>query len=192
MSSLHFVYSSMNAGKSTSLLQVAHNYEERNMHCLIIKPVVDTRDVGVVKSRIGVEKPCVLVDDSMNMRDVYNDYLRSERKAVYCILVDEAQFLTPQQVEQLASLVDIDNIPVMCFGLRTDFQGNLFAGSKRLFEIADKLKELKTICHCGKAATMVLRVIDGEVVTEGNQIQIGGNESYVSVCRHHHKIGKFC
>lgn len=183
MASLHFHYASMNSGKSTHLLQVAHNYKERGMNVLLLKPAIDTRDGNKISSRIGIEQECILFNKTDDMRDFI--------KEVDCVLVDEAQFLTDKQVGQLAYIVDFMHIPVMCYGLSTDFRGYLFEGSKALFELANKKVEHSTICHCGKKAHMVLRVVDGMVVKYGDQIQIGGNESYISVCRKHFTLNEF-
>lgn len=183
MASLHFHYAAMNSGKSTHLLQVAHNYQERGMCVLLLKPRLDTRDGSKIASRIGLEKECQMFDRDADLRDF-------NIKEADCVLVDEAQFLTAEQVEQLAYIVDFMDTPVMCYGLAVDFRGYLFEGSKALMELANKKVEHATICHCGKKAHMVLRLVDGKVVKEGEQIQIGGNETYVSVCRKHFTLGK--
>lgn len=184
MASLYYHYSTMNAGKTTICLQNAHNYEERGMQVALFKPDVDTRDTSdpIIKSRIGLEKPCVLVkpDDDLYLKVV--EHYRDRA----CVFVDEAQFLTYQQVVGLARVVDNLGIPVLCYGLRTDFQGRLFPGSGALLALADKIKEVKTICHCGRKATMVLRLSpEGVVLRTGPQVEIGGNDRYVSVCRKH-------
>ena len=183
MAKLYFYYSAMNAGKTTVLLQSAHNYRERGMYPLLFKPRFDDRySVGRIRSRIGLESPAIAFgpDD-----DLYNQ-VREElaERNVHCVLVDEAQFLSRDQVYQLTEVVDRLNIPVLCFGLRTDFQGELFQGSRYLLAWADQLEELKTICHTGRKATMVVRVDDaGYALREGSQVEIGGNERYVSVNR---------
>lgn len=180
----------MNAGKSTQLLQSSYNYRERGMNTLVLTPTVDTRfGLGKVCSRIGLEADATAFDPREDL------YALSGREALdkplACVLVDEAQFLTKAQVEQLARVADVLGIPVLCFGLRTDFQGNLFEGSQWLLAWADKLVEIKTICHCGRKATMVMRLTsDGTPVREGAQIAIGGNDLYVSVCRRHFREGK--
>lgn len=180
MAQLYFYYSSMNAGKSTNLLQSAHNYEERGMKTLVLTPSIDTRyKVGLVKSRIGLEREAQIINptDNLQLLDLTD---------VRCILVDEAQFMSAQQIEQLAHIADNEDIPVLCFGLRTDFQSKAFEGSLRLLELADKLVELKTVCHCGKKAGFVLRTDEkGNVIRDGAQIEVGGNDKYVSVCRKH-------
>src|SRR5512134_2899420 len=183
MAKLYFYYSAMNAGKTTVLLQSAHNYRERGMNPLLFKPRLDDRHgEGVIRSRIGLEAPAEAVDRGENLFDRVQERLAQEN--VHCVLVDEAQFLSREQVYQLTEIVDRLNIPVLCFGLRTDFQGELFEGSRYLLAWGDELEELKTICHSGKKATMVVRVDDqGYALREGSQVEIGGNERYVSVSR---------
>jgi thymidine kinase len=179
MAKLFFYYSTMNAGKSTNLLQAAHNYGERGMTTRIFTYRFDERSAGKVASRIGLTQEAELFEQSTNLWDLCQD-------RVDCVLVDEAQFLTKLQVRQLGRIVDELNIPVMCYGLRTDFRGELFPGSEALLAWADTLSELKTICWCGRKATMVVRVSpEGRVEGEGAQIEIGGNERYVSLCRKH-------
>ncbi len=187
MAKLYFYYSSMNAGKSTSLLQSSYNYRERGMHTLVLAPELDDRyGVGRVTSRIGLEA------DAHTFRTEDDLYAvvaaENERQALHCILIDEAQFLTRRQVFELSEVTDRMNIPVLAYGLRTDFQGEPFEGSKYLLAWADNLKEIKAICHCGSKATMVLRLdAEGRAVTEGSQVEIGGNDRYVSMCRRHFK-----
>lgn len=185
MASLIFHYATMNAGKSAFLLTSANNYQERGMDVLILKPSVDMRDSDhEVVSRVGLRKEANIVTPEMNIFEFYK--WAESQKDIHCIFVDEAQFLTPRQVKQLAKVVDIYGIPVMCYGLRTDFRGELFEGSKALMSIADKLVELKGICHCGKKTTMVARIReDGSAVSDGDQVMVGGNDSYVSLCRKH-------
>lgn len=191
MSQLYFKYGQMNCGKTTTLIQNAYNYQERGMRVIVLKPAIDTRETvsAEVVSRIGLVHEARIVSKDTNLFQLVvhsNDASR-----LHCIMVDEAQFLTADQVDQLSDVVDMLDIPVLCFGLRSDFQGNAFPGSLRLLTIADKLEEIKTVCHCGKKATMVLRLdANGDVVRNGEQIQIGGNESYVSVCRKHFIAGK--
>lgn len=188
MAKLYFYYSAMNAGKTTTLLQSAHNYRERGMRVAILTPRLDDRaGSGTVASRIGLRAegiPFERDDDleAMVKRDiVYNGTLN-------CVLVDEAQFLTRSQVWQLTEIVDALRIPVLCYGLRTDFRGELFEGSQYLLAWADELSEIKTICHTGKKATMVVRVDgQGRAVREGPQVEIGGNDRYVSVSRAEYK-----
>ncbi len=191
MAKLYFYYSSMNAGKSTTLLQSDYNYRERHMHTLVYTAAIDDRfGIGKVSSRIGIDCDARLFNKDT---DLFLD-IRQENNAqsLDCILVDEAQFLSKQQVFQLTEVVDRLNIPVLCYGLRNDFRAELFEGSQYLLAWSDQLVELKTICHCGKKASFVLRLnADGQVIKEGEQIQIGGNESYISVCRKHYKESIF-
>jgi thymidine kinase len=180
MAKLYFYYSTMNAGKSTALLQAAHNYAERGMATRIFIARLDDRGGGRVRSRIGLEADAERFDANTDFWELLKD------EKIHCVLLDEAQFLSQGQVRQLARVVDEANIPVMCYGLRTDFRGELFPGSAALLAWADTLTELKTICHCGRKATMVVRVSPaGLVERAGQQIEIGGNERYVSLCRKH-------
>ena len=183
MAKLYFNYSTMNAGKTTVLLQSAHNYRERGMNPLLFIPAMDNRHaVGIIKSRIGLESPAIAFEPGDDLFQVVKAQLEQEN--VHCVLVDESQFLSRDQVFQLSEVVDRLEIPVLCFGLRTDFQGELFEGSRYLLAWADILQELKTICHTGRKATMVVRVDDdGYALREGSQVEIGGNERYVSVSR---------
>jgi thymidine kinase len=179
----------MNAGKSTILLQSSYNYRERGMHTLVLSPVVDDRfGIGKVSSRIGLQTESIAFSPSENLfRLIQKEHAI---KTVHCVLIDESQFLTKLQVRQLSDVCDELDVPVLAYGLRTDFQGNLFEGSQQLMAWADTLNEVKTICHCGRKATMVLRIdSSGKPVRDGEQIQIGGNERYVSVCRKHFKAG---
>jgi thymidine kinase len=182
---LYFHYSTMNAGKSTSLLQSSHNYRERGMRTLVYTAEVDQRGGGKVHSRIGLSSEA---RQFMSGSDLFAEVSAEHAgQVVSCVLLDEAQFLTRDQVEQLARIVDQLSIPVLCYGLRTDFRGELFPGSARLLALADELTELKTICHCGRKATMVVRVgVDGAVEHDGAQVEIGGNERYISLCRRHY------
>ena len=184
MAKLYFYYSAMNAGKTTTLLQSAHNYHERGMRTVILTPAIDTRHgPGLVASRIGLKaqgRRFEPADDLFAM--IQSDI--ADRGPLHCVLVDEAQFLTRAHVWQLTDVVDRCRIPVLAYGLRTDFQGELFEGSRHLLAWADDIEEIKTICHTGKKATMVVRVDDrGHAMTSGPQVQIGGNERYVSVSR---------
>jgi len=187
MAKLYFYYSSMNAGKSTSLLQSSYNYKERGMNTLVMAPVFDDRfGVGKVTSRIGIESEATTFRKDTNLFDVINAH--SANEPLHCVLIDEAQFLTRDQVFQLTEVTDQLHIPVLAYGLRTDFQGEPFDGSKYLLAWADTLKELKAICHCGTKATMVVRLDpEGNAVTEGSQVEIGGNDRYISMCRKHFK-----
>lgn len=185
MASLYFTYSAMNAGKSTSLLQVAHNYEERQQRVVLLTPALDTRGgVGQIHSRLGIARDALTFTNKTNLLQLVNEQLAKAR--VDCVLLDEAQFLTELQVWSLARVADEMNVPVMCYGLRTDAFGQAFEGSACLLAIADKLVEMKTICHCGRKATMSLRVDEhGTAIGSGEQISIGGNDRYVSSCRKH-------
>jgi thymidine kinase len=183
MAKLFFYYSSMNAGKTTILLQSAHNYRERGMTPLLFTPKLDDRyGAGVIKSRIGLEAKAIIFADDDDLFETTREQL--EGGNIHCVLVDESQFLTKEQVFQLSEIVDRLDIPVLCFGLRTDFRGELFVGSQYLLAWADELKEIKTICHTGRKANFVVRIDDeGYAVKEGAQVEIGGNERYVSVSR---------
>ncbi|AYD79310.1 thymidine kinase [Shigella phage phi25-307] len=185
MASLIFTYAAMNAGKSASLLTAAHNYKERGMGVLVLKPAIDTRDSkGEIVSRIGIRQDANIITKDMDIFEFYK--WATAQKDIHCVFVDEAQFLTTEKVYQLSRIVDVYNVPVMAYGLRTDFKGNLFEGSQALMAIADKLVELKGVCHCGKKATMVARVTeDGLPITDGSQIEIGDTDRYVSLCRKH-------
>jgi len=187
MAKLYFYYSSMNAGKSTSLLQSSYNYRERGMNTLVLSPIVDDRDGSdVVASRIGLKTEAIAIASEDNLFDLIETHHRTEHLS--CVLIDEAQFLNRQQVFELGEVCDRLDIPVLAYGIRTDFQGEPFEGSKYLLAWADNLKELKAICHCGRKATMVIRRdADGRAVTEGAQIEIGGNDLYESTCRLHFK-----
>lgn len=189
MAKLYFYYSAMNAGKSTVLLQSSYNYRERGMNTLMLTPELDSRHgVGYVTSRIGLREEARAFEQFENLFGVCRQ--QCEQQPIHCVLVDEAQFLTRSQVYQLTEITDQLNIPVLAYGLRTDFQGNLFEGSMHLLAWADSLVEIKTICHCGRKATMVLRVgKDGVAVRDGAQVELGGNDRYLSVCRQHFKQG---
>ena len=184
MAKLYFYYSAMNAGKTTTLLQSAHNYHERGMRTLILTPRLDDRyGEGMVASRIGLKARGRIFDRADDLQAIAaHDVER--HGPLHCVLVDEAQFLSRQQVWQLTEIVDRANVPVLAYGLRTDFRGELFEGSQYLLAWADNLAEIKTICHTGRKASMVVRVDEhGRAVTEGPQVEIGGNERYVSVSR---------
>ena len=187
MAKLYFYYSSMNAGKSTALLQSSYNYRERGMNTLVLAPELDDRyGAGKVTSRIGIEADARTFSKGDNLLEIVATRIASE--PLHCVLIDEAQFLTKKQVFQLGEITDELNVPVLAYGLRTDFQGEPFEGSKYLLAWSDNLKELKAICHCGTKATMVVRFDErGNAVTEGSQVEIGGNDRYVSMCRKHFK-----
>lgn len=189
MAKLYFYYSAMNAGKSTTLLQAAYNYQERGMRPMLLTPQLNTRDgVGTIASRIGLKATACAFSQNDSLIEIVRR-CHSE-SPVACVFVDEAQFLTRRQVFELGEIADDEGIPVLAYGLRTDFQGNLFEGSQYLLAWADVLSEIKTVCHCGRKATMVLRIDgDGKPLRSGEQIKVGGNESYVSVCRRHFKQG---
>lgn len=184
MAKLYFYYSAMNAGKTTTLLQSAHNYRERGMRVAILTPKLDVRaGEGVISSRIGLSSPGLVFSAHSDLLQLIEADVAANGR-LNCVLVDEAQFLSKAQVWQLSEVVDRLNIPVLCYGLRTDFQGELFEGSAALLAWADELQEIKTICHSGSKATMTVRVDDaGRAVQQGPQVQIGGNERYVSVSR---------
>ena len=184
MAKLYFYYASMNAGKSTNLLQADFNYRERGMHTMLWTAALDTRSEGMIRSRIGLEADAHRYTPGT---DLWTETLtRHDQSKLACVLVDEAQFLTAKQVWQCARLADEGGIPVLCYGLRTDFRGDLFPGSAVLLGIADSLVELKGVCHCGRKATMNLRVgADGMAVKAGVQTEVGGNERYVALCRRH-------
>ena len=183
MAKLHFYYSAMNAGKSTSLLQANHNYGERGMETLLLTAALDDRaGRGVIKSRIGIETQAVAFEKADNLAEIVRT--KAQGQSIGCVLIDEAQFLTRKQVNELTDLVDHDGIPVLAYGLRTDFRGETFEGSQYLLAWADDIREIKAICSCGKKATMNARVNEeGKIERDGNQIEIGGNERYVSLCR---------
>lgn len=188
MAKLYFYYSAMNAGKSTVLLQSAYNYRERGMKTLLFTPHIDDRyEQGKIHSRIGLSAQAIPFTSKFDFFS-YTQLYQREHPALACLLVDEAQFLTKNQVRQLTEIVDQLNLPVLTYGIRSDFRGEPFEGSQYLLIWADNLSEIKTICHCGKKAIMNLRIdASGQSVKTGQQIQIGGNESYVPLCRKHFK-----
>ena len=185
MAKLYFQYSTMNAGKSTLLLQASHNYHERGMKTYLITAGFDKRvGDGKIGSRIGIASDADTFDHKENMFQKIESRLR--KGPCSCVFIDEAQFLSEEQVWELARMVDDLKVPVMCYGLRVDFQGKLFPGSAALLALADEMREIRTICHCGKKATMVIRQDEnGDAIKDGAQIQIGGNETYISLCRRH-------
>jgi thymidine kinase len=185
MAKLYFYYSSMNAGKSTALLQASYNYRERGMNTLVLAPTLDDRyGTGLVTSRIGLQSKAVSILPDEDLFARVSSLI--VEKPLHCVLIDEAQFLSKKQVLQLGRISDHLDIPVLAYGLRTDFQGEPFEGSKYLLAIADNLKEIKAICHCGSKATMVIRQDpDGNIITSGKSVEIGGNDRYVSMCRKH-------
>ncbi|MCI5096074.1 MAG: thymidine kinase [Rhodobacteraceae bacterium] len=193
MAKLYFNYSTMNAGKSTVLLQAEYNYRENDMQTYLLTAAIDNRaGVGRIASRIGIGAEADLFDSSADLFDKIRS--RHQKDNLACVFVDEAQFLTREQVWQLARVVDDLKLPVLCYGLRVDFRGELFPGSATLLALADEMREVRTICHCGRKATMVIRQDqDGKALLDGEQVQIGGNETYVSLCRKHWReaVGDF-
>ena len=194
MAKLYFKYGAMGSSKTAQALITKYNYEENDMSVWLIKPSADTRDgANVIRSRIGLEAVCEVITPDT---DVYARFLGRRIRSCHVIIVDECQFMTPKQIEQLRAIVDEQNIPVICFGLRTDFLTKLFPGSLRLMELADCIEEIKTMCDCGAKATVNARISDGYVVTEGAQVVLGGNDSYIAMChrcyinsiREHRKI----
>lgn len=190
MASLYFKYSAMNSGKTTQLLQVHYNYKERGMNPLALAAKIDNRaGVGIIKARIGLDLKANIFDDNTNILDLF--LVENAKHKVDAILVDECQFMSQEQVLQCARIVDEHNIPVMCYGLKADFQAKLFPGSEALLRYADNLEEIKTICWCGKKALHNARIDEnGDMIMEGDQIFIGGNESYISLCRKHFLRGQ--
>lgn len=185
MAQLYYYYSAMNAGKSTSLLQSAYNYKERGMQIILFTAALDNRyGEGKIASRIGLESPANLFTRET---DLYAEMQKEcDKHKISCLFIDEAQFLSKQQVVQCLKIVDALKVPVLAYGLRTDFKGDTFEGSQYLLAWADKLSELKTVCHCGRKANFVARLdSNGEPISEGAQVDVGGNEKYVSLCRKH-------
>ena len=179
MAKLYFKYGAMGSSKTANALITKFNYEERGMRVLLVKPAMETRDgADVIVSRIGLSEKCRPIPASENIYEMY----KNEIPPVDVIIADESQFFTPEQIDQFRMIVDECNIPVLCFGLRTDFLTNLFPGSRRLFEVADSIAEIKTICSCGSKATVNARIFDGKVVTSGDQVCLGGNDLYVAMC----------
>ena len=191
MAQLYYRYSTMNAGKSIELIKVAYNYEERVKQVLTRIPSVDDRyGVGVITSRIGIQREALVVNEDTNILELY--IRENEKRKIDCVLIDECQFLKKHHVQELVEIVDSCDVPVLAYGLKNDFRNELFEGSYYMLIYADKIEEIKTICWCGRKATMVARVIDGRVVKQGEQVVIGGNDMYVSLCRKHYNDGRFC
>ena len=189
MAQLYYRYSTMNAGKSIELIKVAYNYEERGQRVMTLLPAIDDRyGVGVITSRIGIQREAMLVKDDTNILELF--LAEKEKGEIDCVLIDECQFLRKHHVEELIEIVDTFNVPVMAYGLKNDFRNQLFEGSYYMLIYADKIEEIKTICWCGLKATMVARVVDGKIVKQGEQIVIGGNDMYVSLCRKHYNDGR--
>jgi thymidine kinase len=191
MAKLYFYYSAMNAGKSTVLLQSSYNYKERGMDTLLFVPAIDKRfGHGKIHSRIGLSADAIAIDENFNLLE-YTRLQKQTNPKIECVFVDEAQFLNKDQVMQLTEVVDSLNLPVLAYGIRSDFLGEPFTGSLYLLTWADNIVEIKTVCHCGKKATMNTRIDNqGKVVKKGEQIQIGGNERYIAMCRKHFKLGQ--
>ena len=189
MSKLFFNYGSMASAKSLRLLATAYNFEEKGVQIMVLKPALDTRDgEGVIRSRAGLERKCIMVDKDVNLYKAikaYKNVLASQLETLKWVIIDECQFLTEEQVDQLSDAVDFLDVNVMCFGLRTDFQSHLFPGSKRLFELADDIEEIKSTCECGERKTSINARFDenGEIIIEGSQVEIGGNDKYRAICR---------
>ncbi len=180
MAKLYFKYGAMGSSKTAQALITKYNYEENDLNVWLIKPSADTRDgVSVIRSRIGLAAECEVIAPGV---DIYARYLGSQVPKCHVIIADEAQFFTEAQIDQLRTIVDEHNVPVICFGLRTDFQTKLFPGSRRLMEVADTIQEIKTICDCGAKATVNARISDGCIVTEGAQVVLGGNDCYIAMC----------
>lgn len=195
MAKLYFRYGAMGSSKSANILMVRYNYEERGQYAVLLKPRTDNRDgEDEIKSRIGLSAPAEYVDDFLQeiskCWNVENSEYIYHEKRVAAVLVDEAQFLSPEEVDKLSDIVDFYDISVLCYGLRTDFLNHLFPGSGRLMEIADVIEEVPTVCWCGRRAQCNTRYANGKIVREGAQIMLGSNESYVALCRKHYKEGK--
>ena len=189
MAQLYFRYSTMNAGKSIELIKVAYNYEERGKNVMTLVPSVDDRyGRGVITSRIGVQREALVVGEETNILELF--IKENEKKHIDCVLVDEAQFLKKHHVLELVEIVDSFEVPVLTNGLKNDFRNEMFEGSYYLLIYADKIEEIKTICWCGRKATMVARVVDGRIVKQGRQVLVGGNDLYVSLCRKHYNDGR--
>lgn len=193
MAKLYFRYGAMGSSKTANALMVRYNYIEKNQTPVLLKPRTDTRDgETIVRSRIGLEAACGFVDDFLAEMRTPGSETQSclEDRRYAAVIVDEAQFLSADQIDQLSDIVDVYDIPVLCYGLRTDFTSHFFEGSRRLMEIADVIEEVPTVCWCGRRANYNARVLNGEIVRTGEQVMLGGNEAYVSLCRKHYKEGK--
>ena len=189
MAQLYYRYSTMNAGKSIELIKVAYNYEERGQKVMTLVPSVDNRyGTGIITSRIGLQRQATPINDDTNILELF--IKENEEEKIDCVLVDECQFLRKHHVEELTEIVDTFNTPVLAYGLKNDFRNELFEGSYYMLIYADKIEEIKTICWCGRKATMVARVVDGKIVKQGKQIVVGGNDMYISLCRKHYNDGR--
>ena len=190
MAKLYFRYGAMGSSKTANALMVRYNYLERGMKVLLLKPRIDNRDgENIIVSRIGLKAPCEYVEDFVEMSEA-KWHSPDDCSEYSAIIVDEAQFMTKQQVDYMAHIVDDLNLPVICYGLRTDFRSEMFPGAARLFELADIIEQIPTVCWCGKKAHFNARVINGEMVRTGEQVFIGGNESYMALCRKHYMRGQ--
>lgn len=183
MAKLYFMYGVMGSSKTAMALMTHYKYKERGKNALLLKPSIDIRDgEKIIRSRVGMEQPCLLIEDLPGLKNI---------KQYDCLIVDEAQFLTKQQVLMLEFIVDSMKVPVICFGLRTDYKGGLFSGSKALFELADSIEEIKTICWCGRKAIMNARFdANGKVIKEGEQVILGADDQYIGLCRKHWRDGR--
>lgn len=189
MAQLYYRYSTMNAGKSIELIKVAYNYEERGKNVMTLVPSVDDRyGRGVITSRIGVQREALIVNNTSNILELFIE--ENEKKKIDCVLVDECQFLEKHHVLELVEIVDSFDVPVLAYGLKNDFRNEMFEGSYYMLIYADKIEEIKTICWCGRKATMVARVAGGKIVKQGEQVMIGGNDMYISLCRKHYNDGR--
>lgn len=189
MAQLYYRYSTMNAGKSIELIKVAYNYEERGKRVLVLTPSVDDRfGIGVIASRIGVTREAIAVSEDTNILELFMK--ENKKSPIDCVLVDECQFLKKHHVQELVEIVDSCDVPVLAYGLKNDFKNELFEGSYYMLVYADKIEEIKTICWCGRKATMVARIVDGKFVKTGEQIVVGGNDMYISLCRKHYNDGR--
>lgn len=186
---LYYRYSTMNAGKSIELIKVAYNYEEKGKRVLTLVPSVDDRyGTGIITSRIGIQREALIVGEETNILELF--LAESKKGKIDCVLVDECQFLRKHHVQELVEIVDSCDVPVLAYGLKNDFRNELFEGSYYMLVYADKIEEIKTICWCGRKATMVARVVDGKFVKQGEQVVVGGNDMYISLCRKHYNDGR--
>ncbi|MDD4366232.1 MAG: thymidine kinase [Eubacteriales bacterium] len=189
MAQLFYKYSTMNAGKSIEVIKVAYNYEERGKRTLVMTPAVgDKHETGVITSRIGIQREAIPIGNETNILELFMK--ENAKEKVDCVLIDECQFLRKHHVQELVEIVDSCDTPVLAFGLKNDFRNELFEGSYYMLVYADKIEEIKTICWCGRKATMVARVVEGKMVKEGKQIMVGGMDMYVPLCRKHYNDGR--
>ena len=189
MAQLYYRYSTMNAGKSIELIKVAYNYEERGKTVMTLTPSVDDRfGEGIITSRIGIQREAIAINDDTNILELF--IKENEKHHIDCVLVDECQFLKKHHVLELVEIVDSFEVPVLAYGLKNDFKNELFEGSYYMLVYADKIEEIKTICWCGRKATRVARLVDGKFVKQGEQVVIGGNDMYISLCRKHYNDGR--